>query len=44
MLAGLMMLLDRYWADPLGISDIEVQKLAYFLARGRAALLAGSPA
>lgn len=30
-LAGLIALLARYWADPLGITDIEVQKLAYFL-------------
>lgn len=30
-LAGLVCLLDRYVADVLGITDIEVQKLAYFL-------------
>lgn len=30
-LAGLIRLLGGYWSDPLGITDIEVQKLAYFL-------------
>jgi len=30
-LAGIVRLLDGYWADVLGITDIEVQKLAYFL-------------
>jgi O-acetyl-ADP-ribose deacetylase (regulator of RNase III) len=30
-LAGLILLIDGYWADVLGLTDIEVQKLAYFL-------------
>lgn len=37
-LAGLVSLLDRYWADVLGITDIEIQKLAYFLGVRRPAL------
>ena len=37
-LAGLVRLLDAYWADMLGITDIEVQKLAYFLGVRRPAL------
>jgi len=37
-LAGLVRLLDGYWADVLGITDIEVQKLAYFLGVRRPAL------
>jgi O-acetyl-ADP-ribose deacetylase (regulator of RNase III) len=30
-IAGLVRLIASYWADILGITDIEVQKLAYFL-------------
>jgi len=30
-LAGLVRLIDGYWTDALGITDIEIQKLAYFL-------------
>jgi O-acetyl-ADP-ribose deacetylase (regulator of RNase III) len=37
-LAGLVRLLDGYWADVLGITDIEVQKLAYFLGVRRPVL------
>jgi O-acetyl-ADP-ribose deacetylase (regulator of RNase III) len=37
-LAGLVRLLDGYWKDVLGITDIEVQKLAYFLGVRRPAL------
>ncbi len=34
-LAGLITALSHYWTDPLGITDIEVQKLAYFLGAQR---------
>lgn len=37
-LAGLIRLLDAYVADVLGITDIEVQKLAYFLGVRRPSL------
>lgn len=37
-LAGIVRLLDGYWADVLGITDIEVQKLAYFLGVRRPTL------
>lgn len=37
-LAGLVRLVDAYWPDILGITDIEVQKLAYFLGVRRPAL------
>ena len=37
-LAGLIRLLDGYCTDVLGITDIEVQKLAYFLGVRRPAL------
>jgi O-acetyl-ADP-ribose deacetylase (regulator of RNase III) len=37
-LAGLVRLLAAYWTDVLGITDIEVQKLAYFLGVRRTAL------
>lgn len=37
-LASLISLIDRYWTDVLGITDIEVQKLAYFLGVRRPAL------
>lgn len=37
-LAGLVRLLDTYWADILGITDIEVQKLAYLLGVRRPSL------
>jgi len=37
-LAGVVCLVDRYWADVLGITDIEIQKLAYFLGVRRPAL------
>jgi len=37
-LAGLVRLVDAYWPDILGITDIEVQKLAYFLGVRRPSL------
>jgi O-acetyl-ADP-ribose deacetylase (regulator of RNase III) len=37
-LAGLVRLLNSYWVDVLGITDIEVQKLAYLLGVRRPAL------
>jgi O-acetyl-ADP-ribose deacetylase (regulator of RNase III) len=37
-LAGMVRLIDGYWTDVVGITDIELQKLAYFLGARRSAL------
>lgn len=37
-LAGLVRLVDAYWPDILGITDIEIQKLAYLLGVRRPSL------
>lgn len=37
-LAGMVRLIDGYWTDVVGITDIELEKLVYFLGARRSAL------